>query len=194
MLDNSDYPRVYRNKARSCVDIGLRVFMSKDSLPQEYINGIWREKPGYHEKDYTATYTNFERITLEEARAIVGKITTWLPGEEPSKIKENTMIPTKKQVKNAIPVMRAWLDGKKIQARATLQGNEHWVDIEYPSWTIAIADYRIKQEPVDGWVNQYGTDDPTVVEYGRVYLSEQNALDNITKNRYIRTVHLTEIE
>lgn len=50
---------------------------------------------------------------------------------------------TREEVKNLLPVMQAFAEGKEIQSKA-LAGN--WVDVTNPDWDMARC-YRIKPEP-----------------------------------------------
>lgn len=58
----------------------------------------------------------------------------------------------------AIKVMQAWLDGKVIQARGTLEGESEWADMQsivgpcvsehgVPIWNWGTSEYRVKPEP-----------------------------------------------
>lgn len=49
----------------------------------------------------------------------------------------------REEVKNLLPVMQAFADGKEIQSK-TLTGN--WIDVTNPDWDMARC-YRIKPEP-----------------------------------------------
>lgn len=50
---------------------------------------------------------------------------------------------TREEVKNLLPVMQAFAEGKEIQSK-TLTGN--WVDVTNPDWDMTRC-YRIKPEP-----------------------------------------------
>lgn len=50
---------------------------------------------------------------------------------------------TREEVKNLLPVMQAFAEGKEIQSK-TLTGN--WIDVTNPDWDMTRC-YRIKPEP-----------------------------------------------
>lgn len=56
----------------------------------------------------------------------------------------------KDKLQNAIAVMQAFLDGKKLQAKTV--GSNHWQDVTTPIWDWFGNDYRIKPEPKEVWV------------------------------------------
>ncbi len=58
-----------------------------------------------------------------------------------------------KTLKQKIAVMQAAEDGKDIEI---LQGKDVWDKIDFqPDFNWEICDYRIKEEPVEFWVNVY---------------------------------------
>lgn len=50
---------------------------------------------------------------------------------------------TNDQIKEAIKVMQAFLDGKTIEYRGV---NDEWKDLTHPSFNFSSADYRIKED------------------------------------------------
>lgn len=50
---------------------------------------------------------------------------------------------TRKEIKELLPIMQAYVDGKTIQYRV----NKEWEDIDNPSFNDLPSEYRIKPEP-----------------------------------------------
>ena len=60
-----------------------------------------------------------------------------------------------KSLKEKIEVMQAALDGKDIESKWLQEGNIDWFDEDLIVFNWACFDYRIKQEPMEFWVNVY---------------------------------------
>ena len=56
-----------------------------------------------------------------------------------------------KTLKEKIAVMQAALDGKEIEC--VNRPSYEWFAITDPDWQWRVCDYRIKQEPMEFWVN-----------------------------------------
>lgn len=80
----------------------------------------------------------------------------------------------KEQTKQAIAVMRGYLDGKEIEFR-TRDSSEEWrmYPPYCPLWEWESVEYRIKPAPIEGWVNVY----PGGRVYS-IYMSEREAINN----------------
>lgn len=50
---------------------------------------------------------------------------------------------TRKEIKDLLPIMQAYVEGKTIQYRV----NKEWEDIDNPSFNDLPSEYRIKPEP-----------------------------------------------
>ena len=66
---------------------------------------------------------------------------------------------TKEQTKQAIKVMKAWVDGENIQARAI--GEKEWDEYDSgwnPNWNWLGREYRVKPKPMEiqVWVDDGG--------------------------------------
>lgn len=54
----------------------------------------------------------------------------------------------RERVKELLPVMQAFAEGKTIQHRTA---DDHWVDFRDPNFTSKASEYRIKPEPQKFW-------------------------------------------
>lgn len=67
-------------------------------------------------------------------------------------------------IKN-IEIMKAWVDGKEIQARELNNAKVRtWNSVVYPSWNFHSCEFRIKPEPMELWI--YVNPDGSVVPHG----------------------------
>jgi len=83
---------------------------------------------------------------------------------------------TRDKLQNAIAVMQAFLDGKKLQAKTV--GSNHWQDVTTPIWDWFGNDYRIKPEPKEIWVVEtsfggvYFTSKEEAAQFSAKYVKE----------------------
>lgn len=93
-------------------------------------------------------------------------------------------------LREKIEVMLGAEQGKKIQGqrRATGSFESPWALEENPDWNWAVFDFRLKPEPLEGWVNQYEAGP------GSAFHDTREAADKQAGPDRIRCVHMREVE
>lgn len=97
------------------------------------------------------------------------------------------------ETKRAAQVMIAAADGKKIQFRfRNLIDGWHDLVFETAAWDWAVHEYRIKPEPLEGWVNVYPKATPEW-RVGGVHETKASA-DMCAGSDRLRCVKMREVE
>jgi hypothetical protein len=96
------------------------------------------------------------------------------------------------RTKDMIQVMQAFLDGKTIEYKYE---QNQWNEIigSEPIWDWGNFDYRVKPEPVTGYMNVYEENKPPCI-IGCVWTKKEYAIDNIASQRkFIKTIKIMEV-
>lgn len=94
------------------------------------------------------------------------------------------------ETRRAAQVMLAAAEGKKVQRRRLPNGTA-WQDcLPLHAWDWFSFDYRVKPEPLEGWVNVYPD---TAGRYISFHSTKENA-DRSASDARIRCVKMREVE
>lgn len=95
------------------------------------------------------------------------------------------------ETKKAIEVMQAFVDGKTIQHRVRDTSGRYypWDQLRMiaPVWNWWATEYRVKPEPKEIWVNEYGQG------FGAIHSTKENALDYVNTGVIRKAVHFREV-
>ncbi len=83
----------------------------------------------------------------------------------------------KDNAKDYLPLVQALADGRVIQR---MGGFGKWIDCEDADFSCDPADYRIKPEPKEIWVNEYPFLD-SVVHYTEAMANDRRRADGVTR-------------
>lgn len=107
-----------------------------------------------------------------------------------------------KTTKEKIEVMQAFLDGKKVEFKDVLDNRWHiMLVLREPAWDWESVDYRIKNEPLECWVNTYkrapNLPKHTPFRSYHAFLTQEEANGNALLYPHVVTraaVHMREVE